>query len=194
MNSKSSCTAFLDSNVLFSAAMRDIFMELALAKLFRARWSADVHREWIEAVIRRRPRLSRTKLERTRDLMNAAIPSASVTGYGDLIESISLPEDPHDRHVVAAAVAGECDVIVTSNLRHFPKSALAPFDIAAQRPDTFLADHLELNPATFCAAVRTARITKKNPPYTVEAQLSNLHRIGLRDTVTRLRQHADLLE
>ncbi|MCY3779301.1 MAG: PIN domain-containing protein [Chloroflexi bacterium] len=193
MISKSRYTAFLDANVLYSAAVRDICMEVALAKMHRAKWSADVHREWIEAVSRNRPDLKPNNLQRTRELMDLSIPSALVAGYEQLIECIPLEKDPDDRHVVAAAIVGQCDVIVTNDLSHFPKDKLRRYDLEVLRPDDFLANHLDLEPGTFCTAVRTARVTKKNPPYTVEEYLSNLTAHGLVVTVARLRQYAHLL-
>jgi hypothetical protein len=44
---------------------------------------------------------------------------ALVTGYEDLIPGLHLP-DPNDRHVLAAAIRGQADVIVTMNLRDLP--------------------------------------------------------------------------
>ena len=193
MISRSRYTAFLDANVLYSAAIRDICMEVALANMYRAKWSADVQREWIEALLGNRPNLQRINLERTRDLMDKAIPGATVSGYEHLIQGIPLKEDPDDRHVVAAATVGRCDVIVTNDLAHFPNDVLKDFDLEALRPDDFLVHHLNLQPCTFCEAVRKARIGKKNPPYTVEEYLSNLSKTGLVATVAGLRQYADLL-
>lgn len=193
MISRGRYTAFLDANVLYSAAIRDIFMEVALANLYRARWSADVQREWLEAVVRNRPDLDRSKLERTRELMDIAIPSATVDGYEHLIESIPLQRDPGDRHVVAAAIVGRCDVIVTRNISHFPDDVLKCHNLEAQDPDEFLAHHLDLEPGLFCSAVRTARIGNTNPPYTVEEYLSNLTQQSLVVTVAGLRQYAHLL-
>lgn len=193
MISKSRYTAFLDANVLYSAAIRDICMEVALAKMYRAKWSADVHREWVEAVLRNRPNLKRVNLERTRDSMDRAIPDALVIGYENLIDSIPLKDDPNDRHVVAAAIVGQCDVIVTNDLGHFPKDVLKNFGLQAQCPDDFLANHLDLEPSTFCAATRIARVNKKNPPYTVDEHLAHLTQIGLAVTVSKLQQYMDLL-
>jgi hypothetical protein len=94
-------------------------MHLALTDLFRAKWSAAaVHDEWIRALLRHRPDLSRARLERTRTLMDLHATDALVTGYEDLIEELYLP-DPDDRHVLAAAIRARADVIVTANLRHF---------------------------------------------------------------------------
>jgi hypothetical protein len=57
--------------------------------------------------------------------MNRAVRDCLVTGYEPLIQSIALP-DADDRHVLAAAIVGRCDMIVTQNLKHFPEAALAP--------------------------------------------------------------------
>ena len=43
-------TALLDANVLYPAPVRDILMQVALEVVFRTKWTADTHREWIEAL------------------------------------------------------------------------------------------------------------------------------------------------
>jgi hypothetical protein len=101
-------------------------MRLALRDLFRAKWSQTVHDEWIEAALRDRPKLDRKKLERTRALMDAHVRDCLVEGYEELIASIVLP-DPGDRHVLAAAIRGGADTIVTMNLKDFPAGTLAPY-------------------------------------------------------------------
>jgi predicted nucleic acid-binding protein len=121
----SSYTAILDANVLYPAPMRDVLIEIAVTDLFKAKWSEDIHREWIDSLLRNEPHRDRAALERTRDLMNRAVRDCLVTGYEPLIQSIALP-DADDRHVLAAAIVGRCDMIVTQNLKHFPEAALAP--------------------------------------------------------------------
>ena len=66
----SAYTVLLDSNVLYPAPMRDILLQLALTDLFRAKWTAEIHREWIEALLRSEPHRDRAFLERTRNLMD----------------------------------------------------------------------------------------------------------------------------
>jgi predicted nucleic acid-binding protein len=105
-------TAFYDANVLYPAELRNLLMHLALTGLFRAKWSADVHEEWISALLEKRPDLTRVELERTRALMDLHAVDALVTGYQDLTPGLALP-DPKDRHVLAAAIRGQADVIVT---------------------------------------------------------------------------------
>jgi hypothetical protein len=79
-------TAFYDASVLYPAELRNLLMHLALTGLFRAKWSAAVHEEWIRALLRKRPDLTREKLERTRMLMDKHAIDALVTGYEELID------------------------------------------------------------------------------------------------------------
>lgn len=185
-------TAFLDASVLYPAPLRDVLMQLALADMFRARWSADVHREWIEALLRRDPSRDRARLERTRALMDDATLDALVTGYELLIPALVLP-DADDRHVLAAAVVGRCDVILTHNLKDFPHSMLAQYGIEALAPDPFLHGLLELNQEVFCRSVRRVRQRLQNPPYSVEAYLRILEGQGLTETVGVLERYAPSL-
>jgi hypothetical protein len=113
-----------------------------------------------------------------------------VTGYEGLVPTLVLP-DPGDRHVLAAAIAGRCDVIVTQNLKDFPDLALEPFGIQAQHPDEFLCNQMSLAPGLFCSAVRKVRARLRNPPYSVEAYLETLTRQGLVATVAELEPFAD---
>jgi len=184
----SSFTAFYDANVLYGSALRNFLMHLALTGLFRARWSAGVHEEWMTALLRNRPDLSREKLERTRMLMDKAAEDALVTGYEDLIEALRLP-DPDDRHVLAAAIRGRVDVIVTVNVRDFPAEVLAPFGIDAQHPDEFIVHLLDLSPGLVLAAAQRHRESLKNPAKTVEEYLEMLEREGLTETVAVLRDY-----
>lgn len=119
----SNFTAFLDASVLYPAPLRDLLLELAVSDLYRAKWSDAVHEEWIRSVLRNRSDLTRAQLERTRDLMNAHARDALVTDFEQLIGVIELP-DPDDRHVLAAAIKGRADLIVTANLKDFPAGKL----------------------------------------------------------------------
>ena len=141
-------TALLDANILYPAPMRDLFLQLAVSDLFKAKWTEEIHREWIEALLRNEPHRERAALERTRNLMNQATRDCIVSRYEPLISELDLP-DPNDLHVLAAAIVGQCDVIVTKNTKHFPEESLAPYGLEAQHPDEFLSDHLALNSGVF---------------------------------------------
>ncbi len=175
-------TVFLDASVLYPAPLRDLLLELAVADLYRAKWSDAVHEEWIEALLRTRRDLTRSRLERTRDLMNAHTRDALVTDFEPLIGILDLP-DPDDRHVLAAAIKGRADFIVTVNLRDFPPENLDRWGIEAQHPDEFLTQQFQLSQSAFLQAVRTVRLRLKNPPKTAEDYLDTLRAHGLLATV-----------
>ena len=130
--------------------------------------------------------LSRERLERTRDLMNAHILDCLVTNYEDLISSIQLP-DENDRHVLAAAIRGGANVIVTFNLKDFPATVLAQYNIDAEHPDVFVQRILDLDEPLVCAAIRTQRLNLRKPAMSAEELLKTFEEQGLKQTVARLR-------
>jgi hypothetical protein len=175
-------TAFLDACVLYRAPTRDLLMELAVADLYRPRWSNAVHEEWIRAVLENRPDLPRERLEQTRALMDLHARDALVTDFEDLIGILTLP-DPNDRHVLAAAIKAHADVIVTFNLADFPAQTLDRWGIEAQHPDVFLTHQFHLSQPVFLQAVRTVRNRLIKPPKTVDEYLDTLRAQGLLATV-----------
>jgi predicted nucleic acid-binding protein len=185
-------TALYDACVLYPAPLRDLLMELAGAGLFRARWTDEIHREWIENLLENEPHRERAKLERTRDRMNATALDCLVTGYEELIPALTLP-DPDDRHVLAAAIRGRADVIVTYNLKDFPDAVLSGYGITAQHPDNFVANLFNLSAETVYTAVKEQRARLKNPPKTAEEFLATLEKQSLAQTVALLRKALELI-
>jgi hypothetical protein len=185
-------TALYDACVLYPAPLRDLLMHLALTDLFQARSSDAIHEEWIRNVLADRPDLTREQLERTRDLMNAHVAGCLVTGYEELIPALALP-DPDDRHVLAAAIRGRVDVVVTFNLRDFPADVLGRYGIEAQHPDDFVASLLDLNPGLVYAAVKRQLRLLRKPPVSAERLLDTFERLSLPTTVARLRRVIELL-
>ena len=121
-------------------------------------------------------------------LMDLHATDALVTRYEDLIDGLHLP-DPDDRHVLAAAIRGRADVIVTANLRDFPANILGEFGIEAQHPDAFILYLLNLAPSQVAGAARDHRDSLRNPPKTIEQYLDALKGQGLTQTVSVLREY-----
>jgi hypothetical protein len=163
---------------------------MALTDLFRVRWTDRIHDEWIGNLVAAGH--DAHKLARTRRLMNEAIPDCLIEGYASLVESVALP-DPDDRHVLAAAITGGVDVIVTANVKHFPERVLEPYGVEAQHPDDFVTYQFDLNPGRYCTAIKAMRARLKNPPYTVEQFLQCFEKLRMPQTVQRLRYFADAL-
>jgi hypothetical protein len=72
-------TVVYDACVLYPAPLRDLLMHLAVLDLFRAKWSAMIHDEWIGNLLKNRPDLTSDQLQRTRDLMDANVRDCLVT-------------------------------------------------------------------------------------------------------------------
>lgn len=176
-----------DACVLYPAPLRDLLMRIARAGLVRARWSDAILDECFRNVIAVRPDLSADALDRTRRLMNAAIPDCIVSGYEPLVVGLSLP-DPDDRHVLAAAIRSAAQVIVTANLRDFPAAQLAPYGVEAQHPDDFVLGLIDLAPAAVAAVVSQQASALKNPPRSVAELLDTLRDQGLVRSVAKLRE------
>ena len=180
-------TVVYDACVLYPAPLRDLLMHLALSDLYRARWSDLIHDEWTRNVLANRTDLTQDQLNRTRHLMNAHVRDSLVTGFEYLIPSINLP-DPDDRHVAAAAIHSGASLIVTFNLKDFPAEALRPYNLAAQHPDDFIVDLLDLHPAGVLEAAACHRRSLKNPPKTADEYLDTLLAQGLTQSVAVMRQ------
>lgn len=154
------CTCLLDTNVLFPLEIRDILLWFAYYELFTPKWSEDIFQEWI-TIMRNKDIPEEIILKRI-DNVDKAFPDAKVINYQALIETLDLP-DPKDRHVLAAAIKSNANIIVTNNLRDFPFEYLESFELKALSVDDFLTDIIDLNPALAVAAFKQMVINRTNP-------------------------------
>jgi hypothetical protein len=191
------CAVIYDASVLFPSSVRNLLVELGVyairADLFRPKWTEQINDEWARNVKLRYPDVSMAGLERTRSFMNKATRECIVTDYEDLIEQIELPEDPRDRHVVAAGIKSSAKIIVTNNLAHFPDHRLQKHGLKALTADDFLIllmDEHEDGEKLILDAVRAIQSRLKQPPMTMDEYLSKLENPdgpNLVKTGTRLR-------
>lgn len=179
-------TVVYDANVLYPNTLRDLLLRIAQSGTVQAKWTNAILDEMAAALRRNRPDIPAEKIERLLELMNRAVRDCLVSGYEPLIEGLKLP-DPADRHVLAAAIRAGAQVIVTRNLRDFPRSDLEPWDIEAKSPDAFVLDQVGINVRAVAASVRQIADSRTNPPESIEDILSQLERDGLVESVVALR-------
>jgi predicted nucleic acid-binding protein len=184
-------TALLDANVLYPQLIRDTLLSLAVERLYHARWSATIHDEWTRNLLKDRPELA-TKLAAVVERMNASVPDCLVTNYEKLADSIELP-DPDDRHVVAAAIVGHADAIVTFNIKDFPAAALQPYGIEVQHPDEFLMNQLQLQEIPALIAIKKMRARWTNPARSAQDLITAFEKRGLPLTADLLREAITLI-
>ena len=130
--------AVLDACVLLPASLRDTLLRLAeTPQFYIPKWSDQIWEE-VTRNLESRRKLSPAKIAHLTEQVQLHFPEAHVDGYERL--TALMTNDPKDRHVVAAAVKANAQVIVTSNLKDFPPSSLAEWEIEARHPDQYLMD------------------------------------------------------
>lgn len=175
-------TVFYDACVLYPAPLRDLLMNLAITDMYRAKWTNEIHEEWIASILSNRNDLNRKFLERTRDRMNMSVRDCLVENYEYLIPTLTLP-DSDDRHILAAAIHSSSSAIVTFNLKDFPKQAIHQHGIEAQHPDIFIINLFDFSSELVCLAAKRHRASLKSPSKTLEKYLSTLEKQSLINTV-----------
>lgn len=176
-------TCVLDTNVIYPIEIRDLLFWFAYYDLYTPKWSRHIFEEW-ENVMRRKS-ISEEEIIKRVQKASSAFPDALVTNYDGLIEGLSLP-DADDRHVLAAAIKTNANVIVTNNLKDFPVEYLSKFGLVAKNADDFLTDIIDLNPNEAISAFRELVVNRRNPNLDEFDLLDILRKQGLTETANYL--------
>lgn len=136
--------ALLDTCVIYPTVMREMLLGAARAGFYTPLWSARILEEMRRATLKLGPEgaaQAETEIAQlTRDW-----PGAVVTWAPSLEGRLWLP-DPADTHVLAAAIAGSADVLVTLNAKDFPGGLLAEEGLSRADPDAFLLGFQRADP------------------------------------------------
>ena len=141
----------LDACVLYPTVMREILLGAAREGLFVPLWSERLLEEWARAAARLGPEGEGFARGEIAALL-AQWPQAVVRGTEGLERRLWLP-DPDDVHVLATAVAGSADAIVTMNAKDFPRGTLAEEGLRRLDPDQFLTSLAEAAPEVMARVV-----------------------------------------
>ena len=134
----------IDACVLYPTVMREVVLGVARTGLFTPLWSPRILEEWARAAARLGPEgeaLARGEIA----LLQSAWPNAQVRPPPELEHRLWLP-DPSDVHVLAAAIAGSADAIMTVNAKDFPRNVLAEEGLLRVDPDGYLLGCAEASP------------------------------------------------
>ena len=127
---------FLDACVLFPTVTREMLLGVARAGVFEPQWSPRVLEEWARATLKIGPEaevFARGEIA----LLRAAWPRAEIQPTPSLQARLWLP-DNNDIHVLAAAIVGSADAIMTVNAKDFPRNVLAEEGLSRIDPDGYL--------------------------------------------------------
>lgn len=175
--------AVLDTNVIFPVVIRDLLFWFAHFDLYTPKWSHTIFDEWKEVMIRKG--IKESEAIKRVNKANLAFPDALVKNYEPLIDKLELP-DKKDRHVLAAAIKTNANVIVTNNIKDFPEEYLETFGLKAIKADDFLTDIIDLNHNKAIKAFRELVLHKRNPEMDEYAVLESFRRNDLNDTANYL--------
>ncbi len=131
----------IDACVLYPTVMREVILGAAKLGLFEPRWSDRILEEWARATLKLGPEaevFARGEIA----MLGVAFPRAIVPVHQGLMLRLWLP-DADDIHVLAAAVSGSCDGILTMNAKDFPRDYLADEGLARYDPDGFCCRMLD---------------------------------------------------
>jgi len=142
----------LDTCVIYPTVMRQMILGVAGAGAFTPLWSERIIGEWLHAAARLGPE-AQAQATGEAALMAARWPKASVRAAPHLEARLWLP-DPSDMHVLAAAITGSADGILTLNARDFPRDLLAEEGLWRADPDAFLHGIWVAQPALVAAVAR----------------------------------------
>lgn len=171
----------LDTCVIYPTVMREVLLGAARAGLFTPLWSDRILEEWARAARKIGP-TGETQARGEIALIRAAWPKAEVTWPPSLETRLYLPDEA-DRHVLAAAIAGSADLIITMNAKDFPRHILAEEGLSRQDPDGFLHGLWQAHPGVMQDIVEGVRQTAERlsgEPWTTRALMkkARLPRLG----------------
>lgn len=181
--------AIFDACVLYPFHLRNIVVQAAVDRLVEAHWTDEIHEEWIRNLAANTPAVSIERLQMTRQLMNGALPAATISGYEGHIPAVHLP-DPDDRHVVAAGITAGASVILTWNLRDFPATELKKHGLRGQTPDAFLAGLYDEAPDLLIGSLANARRNLNKSRISAAGFIEILNNQKLGQLARRVRSHS----
>lgn len=176
-------TCVLDTNVIYPIEIRDLLFWLAFYELFTPKWSKHIFDEW-KAVMERRG-IGTDEIQKRIRRAQLAFPDALVKNYEPLVELLELP-DEKDRHVLAAAIKTNANIIVTNNVRDFPKEYLERFGLTTKTADDFITDIVDLNNEVALEAFRALVLNRTSPNLDEYEILDRFRKNGLSDSANYL--------
>ncbi|HET9061578.1 MAG TPA: PIN domain-containing protein [Acidimicrobiales bacterium] len=166
-----------DACVLVPIALTDTLLRIGERGLYRPLWSARIVTEAIDAIAEIHPGLDVGLVRRRFAIMDEVFEDARVDGWEALEATVALP-DPDDRHVLAVALRGRADAIITANTRDFPPEVVGPLNIEIIDPDSFLLDQLDLAPRIVLEVLREQSAHTRRPALSPVDLLARLARAG----------------
>lgn len=163
----------IDASVLYAEPVRSLLLWVATGGGFTPLWTQRILDETRSNLLQEDV-ITAEQWSRLRDAMCEAFPDATIDQPAVDAVTPTMPNHEKDRHVLAAAVVGGADIVVTSNLRHFRRSDLEPLGKRALNPDELLCEVLAAAPSSVLDAIRLQADVMRKPRQWTEAELLGL--------------------
>lgn len=186
-------TALIDACVFYGILKTDALLSLSSRGLFSAMWSVRIEEEWVGHLLNKMPD-NRAEIIRRRDQVRLAAPDWEVcpNAIAKLEGCLSLP-DMDDRHVLAAAIIGHADCIVSDDKTGFKDEIVSEYKIEVIDTDSFIINQLDLDEYQALASLKAMRQRWKKPGATPEEFCAVFEKRQLLLTAQRLRERIELL-
>jgi predicted nucleic acid-binding protein len=186
-------TAIIDACVFFGMLKTDALMSLCSRGLFAAKWSRRIEDEWVSHLTQKLPD-RQFQIANRKTQMRLAVPDWEVgdEGIAAIEPGLQLP-DPDDKHVLAAAIVGHADCIVTDDKWGFDETVASRYGIEVIDTDSFIVNQLDLDEYQALAALKAMRLRWGNPKATPEDFCMVFEKNRLLSTAQRLRERIELL-
>ncbi|MBC7882590.1 MAG: PIN domain-containing protein [Anaerolineae bacterium] len=159
----------LDANVLAESSLSDLFLRLAEeSRLLAPKWTDEIWEETERTMLNVLKWPQSTVTSRIK-AAKEAFPEAMITDYAFYISRCT--NDPKDRHILAAAIRGQVETIVTMNIRHFKTTDLEIWGVSAAHPDAYLKVLYDLDEAVVIQVLNDMANRRRKP---IEQMLSRL--------------------
>jgi predicted nucleic acid-binding protein len=126
--------------VLYPRILRDYLLYSASNGIISITWSDAILDEAVEHLIENVDGFTAESGNLLKQLMNDAYPLAQIEPDTEdylRLQDVHIP-DENDRHVLAAALAAEADVLCTANIKDFPDVVMSTFGIEVLAPDSLI--------------------------------------------------------
>ena len=165
-----------DADTLFGATTRGLLIHLDYQGLIRLHWSPLILDELSRALVDTGRKPDAESARRHEQLMRAALPQAEIptqqvqAQFASVAQAMRSTKDSHVAACARAILAGDfysgtqVVSLVTKNIRDFGVRKLATLGIEVQRPDAFLLDQFQQDPALVASAFAALRSTLRSAP------------------------------
>jgi predicted nucleic acid-binding protein len=170
--------AILDACVLYPASVRGLLLSVAAEGAFRPAWSEPILHE-VRSNLLSKHAMTAGGWQRLDGQLRLAFPDAIVPEPPIRAIEATMPNDPKDRHVLAAAVTSRAALVVTNNLRDFRAADVQSVGVRALHPDAYLQELLDASPGLVARGLSSqVQQMRRHGEWSVGQLLGHLNGLG----------------